>query len=165
MVQARRMWAKTFADLASATAIPRTTLTTWRDAGKLPPKTRRGWNVKKTIALWENSQEEEAADAPPDAPGFEGPALERWRLAKAEREELELAKRKGELLETETVRESLRSMVNVFASGLRSLESHALEDSRLEGEDLKLFAGRIGARIDELIVTLNQNLAEIEVRK
>lgn len=151
-----RLWVPSLSEVHRQTGVPLRTLEKWSKSGKLE-KTKRGWSVKAALDVL---QDRMVPDEEPD-----GEALEELRRAKAEIAKLDLAQRRGELLETVLVQEALRTMANVFSSSLRALEAHAMEDCGLQGADLKLFAERLGARIDEVISTVNHTLGELEVMR
>ena len=112
-------------DVARWLSIPQRTLENWRASGLIEARRDGKWSTRAVwaVAAAKLEAEEERLLAGEGEGGEGGPALERWRRAKAEKEELLLAELKGELVRkpsveialtrfTETVKSKLVSMIN-----------------------------------------------------
>jgi phage terminase Nu1 subunit (DNA packaging protein) len=86
--------------LANATGKARQTIYTWIDAG-MPRNPDKTFDLPAVIAWVVEREKDALLDSAAPAAGTDSPALERYRAARAEAAELELAVKKGKLFSRE----------------------------------------------------------------
>lgn len=146
------------ADLAEAMGVTRPTIYEWQRAPGFPAAVDGVFHVRH-VCEWrcgrENGRtkpkqsEEDAMLADADSPG-----LERYRLAKAQLAEMDLAEREKTLLPADTVREGVMAIAMAFRQAGETLqrqfgpEAHAiLEGAVLEAE----------SQINDIFVAANED--------
>lgn len=126
----RAGWVKTLNELAEACEISLTGLANWRRSRTFPQPVDGLWSVY-AVGMWRGRKEEAESQPkqrrlpPEDDPllaGFDSPALERYRAAKASLAELDLAEREGTLLPLERTRAFLFTLADTLRHANENLQ-------------------------------------------
>jgi hypothetical protein len=86
-------FAKTDEDLALAVGVSRRTISTWKRSSSFPKRSVRGWHIG-SVERWRG---ERFSQGDPLLAGGTSPALERYRIVRTKREELNLSRELGEV--------------------------------------------------------------------
>lgn len=109
-----RQFARTQQEIADHFGVHRRTVADWCRLPGFPSRTKRGWNLAK-VDQWRADRYGTPDEADPLLSGPDTAALERYRLARAKREEFALERDRGNWVR----REDVHAGIAIFATVLR----------------------------------------------